>query len=109
MKRAKEVVEKWNSAANARYAKELGEMVEVITEFLYAKASEGQSVIPQVEVTEFEVKDRTGVFKYTFKTDNERHTYSTNQNLFFAAMKALGYNVKKTIAFTYVITPDFFC
>lgn len=107
MKCAKEVVEKWNFAANTRYIKELGEMVEEITEFLYAKAGEGQDLIPKVEVTEFKIEDRTDVFKYTVKADTY-HTYSVNRDTFFMIMDALGYNVKRSDVLTYVITPNLF-
>lgn len=106
MKCAKEVMEKWELATGMRYAKELAEMVEVITEFLYAKASEGQNSTPRVEVTEYQIEDRAGVFEYVLKIDNKYPMYSANQNDFFAVMRTLGYNVKRTSVLTYVISPN---
>jgi hypothetical protein len=109
MKCAKEVVEKWELATNVRYTKELTEMVEVITEFLYTKASEGQNSIPKIEVTEYRIEDRAGVFEYVLKIDNKYPTYSANQNDFFTVMRTLGYNVKRTSVLTYVISPNPSC
>lgn len=109
MKCAKEVMEKWELATNARYTKELTEMVEVITEFLYTKAGEGQNSIPKVEVTEYQIEDRAGVFEYVPKIDNKYPKYSANQNDFFAVMGTLGYNMKRTSVFTYVISPNPSC
>ena len=108
MKCAKEVMEKWEFATNVRYTKDLAEMVEVITEFLYAKASKGQNFIPQVEVTEYTIADRPGVFEYVLKTD-KYPKYSANRNDFLAVMKTLGYNVKRTDVLTYTIFPNPSC
>lgn len=108
MKCAKEVMETWELATSMRYTKELAEMVEAITEFLYAEASKGQNLIPKVKVSEHQIADRPGVFEYVLKID-EYPTYSANRNDFLAVMKTLGYNVKRTDVFTYTISPNPSC
>ena len=97
MKCAKEIMEKWELATGVRYTKELFELVETITEQLYAQASAGQDVFPEVRLEVRPIKNgRVGAALFIGKKDERKYTYSVFQEDFLIAMKTLCYRVKQT-------------
>ena len=97
MKCAREVMEKWELVTNVRYTKELAELVETITEQLYAQASAGQNSLPMVSLEAYPVKcGRFGAIEFIVGTSKETKTCLVFQEDFLTAMEALCYRVERT-------------
>ena len=110
MKCAKEVVNQWTVSTEERYKKDLANMVERLTEKLFALASKGENEIPSVEVwTSGITNGRSGAVKIRLCGDKQ-YLHVVIWEDFLAIMEVLCYRVvKEPYCSIYKITPSPSC
>lgn len=108
MKCAKEVMERWELSTNERYKKDLCEIVERVTEELFAKAKKGYNSIPSVGVyTHSTIEGRPGAVEIKMDGD-EHYCYVVVWDDFVSVLNSLCYHVDKGINW-HKITPNPSC
>lgn len=108
MKCAKEVMEQWKLSTNERYKKDLCEMVERITEELFAQAKKGRNRIPSVGVyTHSTIEGRPEAIEIKMDGD-KNYCYVVVWEDFVSVLNSLCYHVDKGVNW-HVITPDPSC
>lgn len=110
MKCAKEIVNQWKISTEERYQKDLANMVERVTEKLFALASKGMDELPCVEVwTSGIINGRPGAVKIRLAGDKE-YSHVVIWEDFLTIMEMLCYRVvKESYCSIYSITPKPSC
>lgn len=111
MKCAKEVVKQWEVSTEGRYKNDLTNIVERVTEKLFALASKGVDEIPCVEVWTSNITNgRPGAVKIRLRGDKE-YSHVVIWEDFLTIMVMLCYHVAKDpyCSSIYTITPNPSC